>query len=298
MPDHSRLQSAILTTIRYSSLFSHPLTTREVFHWLPIVASQKDVNLQLNRLLGEKRIKRENLFYFTPEKIGLATLRRQREGISHKKRSIAIATSKRLSFIPWVQTVAITGSLAMNNCTNNADVDLMIICLPNTLWLTRLFVWLLLFPNRRSPKARTISQIKDKICDNVYLESNNLGFAPSLTDTKRSFYLAHEILQAKPVIDRNQTFKRLLSQNQWLKAVLPHAYHSYRPASTIFKEKIRPLSYLLLIPNLLSFLGQYLFMKRRITSESISLHRALFHPRLPTLVIQFQLPSKPTRSSG
>lgn len=296
MPDHSRLQSAILTTLSYSALFSHPLTAREVFHWLPILASQRDVDLQLSRLLGEKKIKRESLFYFTPEKIGFATIRRQREKISQKKQPIALATAKKLSFIPWIQTVAVTGSLAMNNCIDNADVDLMIICLPNTLWFTRFFVWFLLFPNRRSPRTRVISQVKNKICDNVYLESNNLGFDPPLADIKHSFYLAHEILQAKPIVDRHQTFKRLISQNQWLENVLPHAYHSYHPASIPPKEKNQPLSYLLLIPNLLSFLCQYLFMKRRLTNESISLHRALFHPKLPPRVASFSLPTKPVRS--
>lgn len=289
MPDNPQLQPAILDTVRYSSLFSYPLTAKEIKHWLPTLTTNENLHSQLTLLVKRKKLLKKGVFYFLAPGKNLSAIRQKRKAISIDKFKLASIAASKLSVIPWIETIAVTGSLAMNNCDKDADIDLMIICAANTLWLTRLFVWLLLFPNRRSPTAVAPDQIKDKICDNVYLESGHLDLKSVLQTANRSFYLAHEILQAKPILNRHQTFLLFLYQNQWLGDILPYAWRSYRPSSIVLHSETDILSLVLFIPDFLAFLAQYFFMKGKITGESISLHRALFHPQLPLPISRFRL---------
>ena len=290
----SQLKHSILLSVKYSSLFSYPLSAKEIKYWLPVYSDKiplttKTIAAYLSDLVKKKQLIKKGTLYCLPNQTHVFALRQKRQVISQTKWQIAKAVSKRLGILPWIKTIAVTGSLAMNNCEETADIDLMTICLPNTLWLTRLLIWLLLFPQRRSPNATTPANIKDKICDNVYLESNYLNLSPASTDANRgepaslldpkSFYLAHEILQAKPVFDSGGTYAVFLDQNRWTNKLFPFAKPYNLIYTTYDSIGDKAISFVIYLPNLLAFIFQYLFMSRKITGESISFHRALFHPK-------------------
>lgn len=284
------LTRSILAAFNYSLLFDYPLTAEELRHWLPCSASRKQVDRRLSLLIKQKKLtKKGNLYCLAGvDRDFLHQRRLCRQSISRRKWQIAFAAGRKLSRLQTIEAIAVTGSLAMSNCDEDADIDLMFICLPNTLWLTRLAVWLLLFPNRRSPLATNTRQIRDKVCDNVYLESNRLQFDSGSLSTTRSFYLAHEILQAKPIYERRKACLHFLRQNQWVGEIFPNIRRPRRSLSPISTLPVGKLSRLLALPNFFAFILQYLFMRPKITGETITLHRALFHPRLPSAINRFR----------
>lgn len=284
------LGQLILRAIRYSNFFDYPLTAREVWYWLPNISrivSRERTEKTLDGLVGTGALEKSGRFYFLPRRQGLVARRKKRERLSQRKWQIAHRATKILARIPTIRTIAVTGSLAMDNCDENADIDLMIIVSPQTLWLTRFLVWLLLNKThlRRAPLTTDSRRIRDKICDNVYLDSSfpDLRSLPGFPT--KSFYLAHEILQARPIFDRDSSYHHFLLSNTWVGDLLPNAFKErLREAKKNSQPEdfgIRHFSFLLFPLNFLLFVLQYLFMKSKMTNETVSLRRAFFHPSAP-----------------
>ena len=268
---------AVLKTLGYSDNFDFPLTKYEVRLWCPLKITTRKLENSLKTLLAQKKIGHKGDYYFLPGRSSLIKTRKSREKYSRSKWAIARKVGEMLAKIPTIQMIAVTGSLAMNNSTPSDDIDLMIIVKPNTLWPTRLFVWLLLTLKnlRRSPLASETTQIRNKICDNLYLESKQMLIEhPSSYD----IYLTHEILQALPIFDRDQTYNRFLNVNSWTSRLLPNHTHSRQRYPT---PPTLPFSSFLFFLNLLFYIPQYLYMKPKMTNEKASLHAAFFHPNKP-----------------
>ena len=124
-----------------------------------------------------------NRFYHLPGRSKIISLRRQRQHFSHLKWPIAYRAAKILSFIPSVKLVAVTGALAM----------------------ALLLPWL-----RRGRK------INNRLCLNLWLDETTLAIK------RRNLYIAHEICQAQPVFERDQTYQKFIAANLWYKNFLPN----------------------------------------------------------------------------
>jgi len=204
--------------------------------------------------------------------------------ISRKKWVIARRVGEYLSHIPTIEAILVTGSLAMNNSDKFDDIDMMIITTPRTLWITRIVIVLALkLKNlRRPPHIRTHSSklVSDKICDNLYLDSDHLHITPTKFPDQNTF-LAHEILQAKPVLDKTGASAKFIKINTWVKKYLPVAYAARLRLSKhppVPKSPLWIYQTALTLTNLLAFCFQYLYMRPKITSEKIGLGFAYFHP--------------------
>ncbi|OIN88915.1 hypothetical protein COW80_03425 [Candidatus Beckwithbacteria bacterium CG22_combo_CG10-13_8_21_14_all_01_47_9] len=183
-------------TIAYADIFDYPLTASEVNLWL---------------IKGDSLAPVKKGYYYLPGREGLIALRRHRERFSQLKWPMAYRTAKILSFIPSVKLVAVTGALAMNNADKNDDIDLMIITAKNRLWLTRLLASILLFSHLRHGQ-----KIYNKLCLNLWLDETNLAIK------QRNLYIAHEICQARSVLDRDGTYQKFIKANLWYKQFLPN----------------------------------------------------------------------------
>ena len=81
-----------------------------------------------------------------------------------------------------------------------------------------------------------------------------------------------------PVLDKDPTYQCFLHTNVWASQYLANAF-SIKTHPGDFSITTRSwLDYLLFLPNLLFFALQYLYMRHKITKETISLHAAYFHP--------------------
>lgn len=190
----------MLATVAYADIFDFPLTLAEVRRWLV-----KGDDLILNG------VRRTGQFFHLPGRSAIIKIRRNREIASLAKRKLLRLPLLILRLIPSIKLVCLTGALAMNNASADDDIDLMVVTSRNRLWLTRLIVMVILWPLIRRGR-----HINNKICLNLWLDELALTIKP------KSLYLAHEICQAQPVLNRDQTYQKFIEANAWYKRFLPN----------------------------------------------------------------------------
>jgi len=286
------LKQAIQQTVQYSKSFGLVPDARTIHRYL--------ISPSLHTF--------QSVFKFCPtpttnqqKTIGL------KQKISKNKINKAIKVANLLSIIPTIKLICATGSIAIDNADQDADLDLFIVTSNNTLWLTRplVFVVLKTLHLRRSSGLleHNSLRVKDKVCDNLWLDESALIIPKS----KRNLYIAHEVLQAKPLFDRGGYYQRFIHANSWTKKYLANAYKFCASMSSSPKlGEDTPLlrggevftqifNFQFSIFNYCFFLLQYSYMKPKITNETITPHSAFFHPNTPkiqTLNTKFQINSK------
>lgn len=278
-------QTAFLT-LTYSDHFDYPLNLDQLWFWQ--IASHHS----RSRLSSWPY--RTGDYYHLKGRSKLVKIRTSREHISSLKLNKARHMGNILRFVPSVQAVFITGALAMHNSPQNDDVDIMLVVTPHSLWITRLLVVVLftLLGFRRPPHLSEHSspRVRDKICDNLYLDTDHLEIShlpynqfPANYST--NLYLSHEILQAKCIFDRGGVHKNFLQSNSWVRKYLPVAYQEtmkqLSETTNSYQLKAKSLSVLLFTFNFLLFTLQYLYMRSHLTREKIGLGYAFFHPNFP-----------------
>lgn len=203
-----------------------------------------------------------------PLTIGEAKLweiRKIRQEVSARKLIQAREIAWQLKVIPTIVGVFATGSVAANNAKKGADIDLMIITFPTTLWMTRLvvFIWL-----------KLLGKLKNPYCPNIFLDLNHLEIQ------EKNLFTAHEILQAKCLYDRGEVERLWLQKNIWVKDYLPKAFEwRIKNCKSARNLKLEIKNRWLWPLELIAFGLQYWYMKSRITNERVGWGHAFFHPK-------------------
>lgn len=260
-------------SVYYHDLFDYPLSFSDLIKW----SSNKTLHDYSDQKIN---VVHKNGFYFLEGREGLVYKRLLRKRISLKKGKIAKKAAKLLSIIPGIKMIAQTGSLAMENSSEESDIDLMIITKRGFLWTTRLFAYFIirLFGIRvRNPG---VGDQKNKLCLNIWLDEADLSWPKK----NRNIYTAHEIAQATPLVNKNKTYEIFLSQNKWILSYWPKAVRIKNLKSTCSTGRIN-------LVEKLAFKLQYLYMKNKISEETITTTRALFHPRDWAKIIMNRLSS-------
>ena len=211
----NQLKKAVLKTVAYADIFAYPLSLKQLHLFLIEQQISWDHFQKAdfkNSLLQEK-----NGFYFLKGKQNLVKLRAEKEKISQKKLSLAIKKANWLKVIPSIRMVGLTGNLAMRNAQDQDDIDLLIVTKAGGLWLTRLLTVLFLdfFNWRRLPGQK---KVKDKICLNMFLDESHL----QIPKAKQNLFTAHEVVQLKPLWERDNLYQKFIKQNLWVKKFLPN----------------------------------------------------------------------------
>jgi len=156
----------------------------------------------------------------------------------------------------------------------------LIVTKGGTLWTTRLISLLILKLSGVPTRRYEDKEQKDKICMNIWLDESTLTW-PS---RDRNSYTAHEIAQIKPLINKNRTYERFIEANIWLKDYWPNSvkfgqYSKINEFTKLSKPRFIP-RFLYVVKQIekFSYKLQYLYMKRKITRETVSPLRAIFHP--------------------
>lgn len=238
----------------YASLFEFSLKPSEAVLW---------------SIGSETKLVAPMLF---PER--LQNLRKVRHQRSFFKRQLAERVVAKISKIPTVEAVFLTGSVAVWNAVSRADIDLMIITAPNTLWITRMLVVGLL---KIIGRYRSGTKITDRVCTNIYLDTRNLKIRD------RNLYTAHEVLQAECFFDRGGVERKWLTTNSWTAHFLPVVYREKQrrvhQIGNFSEKKGQDLANFFLLPlEWLAFIGQTIYMKPKMTREEIGWGKAIFHP--------------------
>lgn len=241
-------------SVIYHDIFDYPLTIAEMIRW----RASENLNTEKDTSISGK-----NGFYYIEGKNGLIYKRALRKRVSERKMEIAKKASKLLSLIPTIKMVGVTGSLAMENSSDESDIDLMIITKKGTLWTTRLIALIALKGKIRRAGSK---EQKDKLCLNIWMDEGDLVWKK-----QRNIYTAHEIGQIIPLINKDKIHQKLLWQNKWILKYWPNS---------VKVEKIKTeRSYgKTSLTEFLAYKLQLFYMKPKITREYISPTRALFHP--------------------
>ncbi len=271
----SIIQQAIIQTLKYSDIFDYPLTEKEIYTYLIISHPVKIAEFKkvLTRL-SHKYIEYHSPFYCLTMRSEIIALRKNRREISKRKIRSAERTIKFLTKIPTISFIGLSGSLARENADLEADIDLFIITAKGRLWITRLFALCLLqLLGRR--RRRNSTQAPNSICLNFFLEETALGFKGDHQD----IYTAYELMQMKPIFDRNRSYQRLLYANQWISKFVgnynPQSIYNFEVKKSLFQNIVKAGFYILEYP---SRWLQFWIINRHRTSEMVDNHVAAFHP--------------------
>ncbi len=281
------LSAAIINTLKYSNHFAFPLTLEEIHTRLVGERSSRPLlNHQITQMLKTKSIFQSGNYFYLPGQSHLVALRKQNLQFSRSQLSTAKELANKLSKIPGVLSIYLTGSLAMSNSNPDSDIDFMIITQNGRLWTTRflLTIYTTILGLRRSPNSKSYSS---KLCLNLYLSPNSYLLPPD----RRSLYTAYELIQAVPLYDPTNTHSKILSANPWIHDYLPNMP---MPQRTVLKrnsrlrvEKGSSADERTVLNGILGLLEyalynlQLLYMRRKITREYITRDCAFFHPHNP-----------------
>lgn len=272
-PRRMKLEKSVIATLTYSDHFSFPLTLAELHTRLIKEKSGiSGVTRTVEKLIAGGKITKNGKYLCLIGRTGLVGERGRHAELSGSQRRYAKRISYKLSHIPGVLAIYLTGSLAMMNTDGADDIDFLIVTDNGKLWTTRLLmtVYCSLLGIRRTPKGHNIA---GKICLNLYLSP----CAFSIPIQKRSLYTAYELIQTIPLYDPAATHSELLAANGWVRNFLPNYQF---PAGDVTAKRRKP-GLLSLFIEKCAYLFQVWYMRKNMTNEYITPDSAFFHPANP-----------------
>lgn len=213
-------KKAILFTLSYADIFDYPLTKKELFE---LCIAEKPLDQEkfyneVENLRRKRKIAKKKLWYSLQNRSKITHIRAIRLKESLKKEKKARFICDILRFIPTIKLIGISGSLSMRNATKYDDIDFIIISQSGWLWFTRLciLVTLQIIGVRRK---KTDTKAPNKICVNLIIDEKSLAFGQNEHDV----FTAHEIIQMKPILSRNNSYQQFIFSNLWIQKFLPHS---------------------------------------------------------------------------
>jgi len=270
------LNSSLFFSVLYHDIFDYPLNSAELKRWQ--VSTVRNGRFLVEKTAG---------FYHLPKRKDIVFKRLSLLEDNESKLEIASVVAGKIALIPTVEAIFVSGSLAMKNARPDDDIDLVIICDKNTLWITRFLAIVLLdllgIPRRR-PKDK---MLKNKICLNLWLDEKNL----KIPKISRNIYTAHEVLQVIPLIDKKGIYDKFIKTNNWAGRYWPKAgkelkiesFKKVKSTGNLSGRKrsrfVNLIFYILInILNVSAYIFQRLYMKRHMTFEKVEIGSAFFHP--------------------
>jgi predicted nucleotidyltransferase len=263
----SKLITSIYKTLIYSDIFGSPLHRDDLYSYLYKYEIKKDKLFSVLETIPFISLSGDYVSLRGKEKVFEAYKSRVEESV--KKLASAQKIINVLSKIPTILLIGITGSVAAKNAGKEADIDIFIITRHHSLWITRLLVTGILFVFKKKRKVR-VNLAPDSICANMWMSEKHCKLS------KKNVFIAREIVQMKIVCNKRDMYARFLQQNRWVTKVFPNG--TYPSTAMSSSHSFIPWT-LLAVINFPLFVLQYLYMKKKITKEKVSLHTASFHPR-------------------
>lgn len=198
------LQRAVLQTVCYLDVFEQPVTPVQVWRSLIVEGVPRDkllpwrlydIECALNDLVNDRsilQVKWGYYFLWGRERLVEQWLMRHRE--AQRKWKITRRVVRVMQYVPFVDMIAMSGSLTVGNTKQSSDLDLFVVTRQRRIWLTRLGLSIVAqgFGRRRRYWDR---QAPDKICLNHYVTRKSLLISPQI----RNVYTAHSYDQMIPL---------------------------------------------------------------------------------------------------
>jgi hypothetical protein len=274
------MKKDILDVINYFNHFKYPASLDELLLFLANKASRSELLVHLHELEKGKNIVGSDHRYALGGYSKIFAIWADRKAISEIRINRIEWFVKLLSKFPQIILFGISGGLSMLNSDSKDDIDIFIITQENRIWTGRMIALLLssLFGIRRSFRDKNV---KDKLCFNLFFDESCL----EIPDFKKNRYIAHEIVQMKPLVIKNNSYSSFLEKNRWVSSFFPnlsiekltmtHKSFLVQPPTKI-KSKRGPLGDY--FENFLRFI-QLIMINRHRTNEIVSEGQLWFFPR-------------------
>jgi len=214
-----------LKILAYFDYFKYPLTFDDICNFLPQRCNQPVISGILAELLNENIIYKLEDFYSLQNEPLLAQKRREGNQRAVKQLAIAKKVAKMLSHFPYVQTVAVSGSLSKYFADEKADIDFFIITSANRLWIARTCMHFL-------KKLSYIVGKQNWFCMNYFVDEMGMDIQ------EKNIFTAMEIATLLPM-QGTKHFKYFIAANPWTNNYFPARIISIGSAPEIKKGFIR-----------------------------------------------------------
>lgn len=227
------VEAAILRVLAYHDLFRHPMTSDEIHRVIDLPnVSKARLGACLRHLTALGFIQRQQLdagehsvlpsgpFYGLSDVAARVSMRAEGAARAAAAMPSAMDIGRRVMRLPFVEAVAISGSLSKGVLAPDGDYDYFAITRPGRLWIAKAFIQILV---RLLPR-------RDLLCANYIIDSDTMHLP--LTDP----FTAVELTSMIPV-DGETVIREMHRRNGWAKVVLPHA----RGASAVSRVSRRPI---------------------------------------------------------
>lgn len=192
----------------------------------------------------------------------------RKEMYAKPKMEIAKMATEILAKIPLIVLVGVTGSVASGWPKKSDDIDFLIICKKDSLWICRIWATTLLKIYGFRMRDST-TEISDSLCLNLWLDETSL----TIDKDRQNLLTGLDLVWLKVILNRQNCWQRFLAANKWAeKYVILDKVRKVR----IDKKKV---SGLMTNVNRLAFGIQYWYMKRKMKGEIVSINKAYFHPK-------------------
>lgn len=222
------------TVLNYFAYFSYAPSFQELHMFFPMKIEQDNLQILLDKEVKQKKLLRltnENNFRllqqsfskinfeyefprYTLPQYSMSVQNQIKSRIQIKGKILATTIQIYiflLKICPTVRFVGITGKSAMSGLQKNDDLDLFLITRKGTLWTTRFFGVLL---------AKIFGiHTKTGVCLNLFFDESNV----CIPQQKQNSYIAHEILQMKPIVNKEKIYQKFLTKNSWIYQYFPNA---------------------------------------------------------------------------
>lgn len=204
------LEEAILSTLRYYSLFSYPLLANEIHRFLNITASLKDVEAKLSLMLLNKEVYISSAGFYTMDAQPQWTNRRlEGNRLAEKLLEKSNRYIRKIIQFPFVKSVAISGSLSKYYTDEDGDIDYFIITDKNRLWIARTLLHLF-------KKTSFLRKNEHYYCMNYFVDETALEI------DQKNVYSAIETVTLIPVFNQALISKLKQTNKDWVLKYLPN----------------------------------------------------------------------------
>lgn len=206
---------AVLQSVTYAALFDYPLTAEQLHTSLVGVRATPALILSWWRQSEflRKHIDQVDGWFVPSGRHDLVATRSRREAVSRE----LIAGNQRILrlivALPFVRTVALSGSLAHLNGEGEADLDLFVITAPGRVWSVTVTALLL---------AKLLGK-RRRLCLNYVISEAALAIEP------RDMFSANQIIHLRPLCG-SDVFERFLTANAFVRDLYPNFERDLGPS--------------------------------------------------------------------
>jgi len=202
------IKKDIIATLTYFNMFEYPLRKREIFIFLGHCDDFNEFDQALENLIHEFVIYKIGDFYSLENNYALAERRYKGNEKAAKMLLQAEKAANIISAFPFIQGIAVSGSLSKYFADENADIDFFIITTANRLWIARTLLHIF-------KKFTFLINRQDHYCMNYFIDEAELSII------EKNIYTATEIATILPLYGAH-SFKIFYKVNNWSKVFLPN----------------------------------------------------------------------------